>query len=41
MDLIYSGLLMGALIGLFLILWDSFAPMNVKNIGNGGSGGNA
>lgn len=40
MDIIYSGLLIGALIGVFLILWDSFAPASVKTAGSG-SGGNA
>lgn len=38
MDLVYSGLLIGALMGVFLILWDMFAPQGVKNAGTGKGG---
>ena len=37
MDLIFSGLLIGALMGVFLILWDSFAPSGLKSVGQGGN----
>lgn len=33
MDLVWSGILIGVLMGFFLIAWDAFMPANAKAVG--------